>query len=80
MYGRFYQDDRDCGQGRGRGCHSDRRDFGPPPWAPRYRDWEDEPQSTPKERKAWLEAIKTRLETRLDQINAEIEKVGAEQK
>ncbi len=78
MHGRFYQNDCGCGQGRGRGCHSGRRDFGPP-WA-RYGDWDDESQSTPKERKSWLEAIKTRLEARLDEINAEIEKVSAEQK
>ncbi len=74
MHGRFYQDDCECGCGR-----SSRRNFGSPPWA-RHWDWEDEPQPTPKERKAWLEAIKARLEAHLDEVNAEIEKVAAEQK
>ncbi len=74
MRRRFYQDDCECGCGR-----SSRRNFSPPPWACHW-DWEDELQPTPKERNSWLEAIKTRLESRLEEINAEIEKVSSEQK
>ena len=80
MYGRNYHDDRDeNGRGRRRGgCgRVGRAGFGPPLWA-RFGNWED--ASTSKERKAWLDLVKARLESRLEEINAEIEKINAEQK
>jgi len=52
--------------------------YGPPPWACCWEEGRASPRVSVKERKAWLEAIKARLEARLEEVKAEIDALGTE--